>query len=161
MTTLDHVMWIMQMSCIVMYQLNGVKYVPAVLILVLWSTVFGYVVVSLAPYESYINSPNKGNRCHKWKDASVNFITVLRQWRILSFVSQDGVYKKDKLHYDTIHYTLNRIYNKILDRDWFSARLFVVSHYRRATDHVGDRINRVAVLTGRVKLHHWSKLSDV
>ena len=32
---------------------------------------------------------------------------------------------------------INRIYNKILDRDWFSARLFVTESAR---DHVGVQL---------------------
>ena len=35
------------------------------------------------------------------------------------------------------YYAINRIYNKILDRDWFSARLFVT--YSEG-DHVGVRL---------------------
>ena len=35
------------------------------------------------------------------------------------------------------YYAINRIYNKILDRDWFSARLFVTYSER---DHVGVRL---------------------
>ena len=36
-----------------------------------------------------------------------------------------------------VHFDTNRIYNKILDRDWFSARLFVT---QSARDHVGVQL---------------------
>ena len=45
--------------------------------------------------------------------------------------------QKSSLNFSLSDYKHNRIYNKILDRDWFSARLFVT---KSARDHVGVQL---------------------
>ena len=40
------------------------------------------------------------------------------------------------------YYHYNRIYNKILDRDWFSAHLFVMES---ACNHVGVQFERFVI----------------